>query len=174
MIVYWLPVLIPILLYVILFSIELVFSFRRLTAHAHIDQYFQISWEITHTLLIVGVSTFLWVFSDLVPLVGSDVYTLLLFVGVLFFLRAITYALIFYVWPGERHPMTDWLFACSHVGLFALLTTIIIKVGYRVAHTSYHANTELLPYVWPGVILIIAVSLVPVIQGYMTWKEKKA
>lgn len=166
-------VAIPILSYVPLFLYETYMSFNRLKAPAKKHGgYLNVTWEVTHTLLIIGVNYFIWLYADIISEVGKAVYWGLIVAGAGFIVRAIYYLYLFYVLePAKRKrtPMvSDYIFALSHVvTLFGLVYTIV-RTLIVLFTNDFSVNTQFVPYLWPGLILTFGLCALPMVSVYKT------
>jgi len=169
----YLFVLLPLAAYIPLFSYETVASFRRLNiSKRRQSDYVSATWEVTHTLLIIGVSNFIWLFSDVIKEVGAAVYWGLIIVGAAFIARAILYLYIFYIQDQKlrkkRDTVFDYLFAFSHVVILGGLMYTVINTWAVLATENFTINSEFIPYMWPGLILMIIVCALPMFSIYRT------
>lgn len=170
----YLFVLLPILAYLPFFLVETWAAFRRIGSKTKQgSQYLHVTWEMTHTLLIVGINYFIWLFASVIVAVGKAVYWGLIIAGALYIVRGILYMYLFYG-PGMNkklhNGLADWLFAFVHVLIVACLAYVVIRAGIVLYTTDYTVNTQFLPWMYPGLLLLIAVCAVPLARLY---KHKK-
>ena len=163
-------VLVPILAYLPFFFIETWASFKRIGQKKPTsNEYLHITWEMTHTLLIVGVNYFIWLFASIIVDVGKAVYWGLISAGALFIVRAILYLHIFYgngVKNKLHNGLGDWLFAISHILIIGCLLYVVIRAFIVLYTNDYTVNTQFLPWMYPGLIGIVAICAIPLIRLY--------
>lgn len=168
----YLFITLPIAGYMALFMYETYASFRRLAVPASKGgtAYVHATWEVTHTFLIIGVTNFIWLFSDVAREVSRAVYWGLIVAGACFIIRATLYTYIFYVRPSahQRTGFLDWLFALSHIGILAGLIYTLSLAVLTLADTPYKINSQFVPWMWPGLVLLGALGLIPLYQLYRT------
>jgi len=169
----YLFVLVPLLAYLPLFIYETYSSFKRLDlTKRRKSDYLSATWEITHTLLILAVTNFIWLFSDVIKEVGAAVYWGLIIVGAAFIVRAILYLYIFYIQDQKvrrkRDTIFDYLFAVSHVVILGGLIYTLNNAWATLATESFSINTEFIPYMWPGLVLMIGICAIPMFSLYRT------
>ncbi len=167
----WFFVFFPLALYLPLFLIETIWSIIRLRQTNSSNQYFSLSWEVTHTLLVMSVNAYLWLFSDTVDALAPYVAVPLMIVIGLFFVRTILYIVLFYTPADQFAPATrrvvDWGFAFSHIGLVISLVVVLVRVATRLMDTSTQPNTQFLPYLWPGLLFMVLICAIPLSQIYL-------
>ena len=164
----YLFVLVPLGLYLPAFIYETYIAFRRLGKKGAGSAYLHGSWEITHTLLVVAVNYFIWLFADIMPTVGKVIYPWLIIAGAAFLVRAAMYVWLFYY---RRSAVTGWLdtaFAWLHIAIIAGLVLILLGVITTLATHKYVINSQFVPYMWPGLVLTFAVCAVPFFRTYTT------
>lgn len=165
-------VLLPILAYLPFFFIETWVAFRRIGRSGdNGGEYVHITWEMTHTLLIVGVNYFIWLFASIIVPIGAAVYWGLIIAGALFIVRAILYIYLFYnkdPKKGKHNTLADWAFAITHLLIIVSLLYVVIRAAIVMFTTDYTINTQFLPWMYPGLVLMVAICAVPLLQLYRT------
>jgi len=169
----YLFVLIPLIAYLPLFLYETYASFKRLDiTKRRKSDYLSATWEVTHTLLILAVTNFIWLFSDVIKAVGAAVYWGLIIVGAAFIVRAILYLYIFYIQDQtvrkKRASIFDYLFAASHLVILGGLIYTLTNAWATLSTETFTVNTEFIPYMWPGLILMIGICAIPIASIYRT------
>lgn len=163
-------VLIPILVYLPFFFIETWAAFKRIGQKTpSSDEYLHLTWEMTHTLLIVGVNFFIWLFASIIVDVGKAVYWGLITVGALYIIRAILYVYTYYGAGSKskkHNGWTDWLFALIHLPIIVCLLYVVIRAAYVLLTNEYTINTQFLPWMYPGLIFMIIICAIPLVRIY--------
>lgn len=163
-------VLIPILAYLPFFFVETWASFKRIGQKKPTsNEYLHVTWEMTHTLLIVGVNYFIWLFASVIVDVGKAVYWGLITVGALFIIRAILYVHLFYGSAAknkQNNSLADWLFAFTHVAIIACLLYVVIRGAIVLATTDYTVNTQFIPWMYPGLVAVVIICAIPLVRIY--------
>lgn len=156
-------VAVPLGLYAITFSYETFAAFSRLAKKE--SDYVNVTWEITHTLLVLALTNFTWLWSDAMIAVAQAAYWGLIVVAAAFVLRAIFYVYLFHASAGTN-KLVGWLFALMHLVMLAgLAYTVVAAVQVLTAHT-YAVNDNLLPYMWPALVASLVICAIPVWQSY--------
>lgn len=165
-------VIVPLALYVPLFLYETWCAFARLHNHeAGKTGYVDATWEVTHTFLILAVINTIWLYSSIMTTIAKSVYWGLLIAGALFIVRGILYMYLFYMQDFKKHnriTILDWLFALSHIGILGGLVYTIVQAGRILLTQSYSVNTQFIPFMWPGLILLLALGAIPLLKLYRT------
>ena len=156
-------VAVPLGLYVIAFSYETFAAFRRITKPGG---YLNATWEITHTLLVLAITNFTWLWSDAMVAVAHEAYWGLIIAAAAFVLRAILYVYLFFVSPNGKHPAASWLFALCHLVMLAGLVYTIFATIHVLTTQNYAINDQLLPYMWPSLIASVIICAIPILQSY--------
>ena len=163
-------VLIPILAYLPFFFIETWAAFKRIgKTKPSSDEYLHVTWEMTHTLLIVGVNYFIWLFASIIVEVGKAVYWGLIIAGALYIIRAILYIYIYYGAgaTSKRHNgWADWAFAIIHPLIILCLLYVVAQATYTMLTSDYTINTQFLPWMYPGLVLMAAICAAPLLRIY--------
>lgn len=170
----YLFVLLPIMIYLPFFFVESWAAFRRIGSTSDKGaEYLHITWEMTHTLLIVGINYFIWLFASVIVSVGKAVYWGLIIAGALYIVRGMLYMYLFYG-PGvnkKKHDgIADWLFASVHVLIVCCLLYVVIRATIVMYTTDYTINTQFIPWMYPGLLFMVAICAIPLVQLY---RQKK-
>ena len=176
MILAWIYILVPLVLFLAAFVLEAYMSFKRLAIVKPDSPYMLHTWETSHTFLVVSVACFAAFFtSNLWELADAAFYGLFLaalFAGV----RAMAYVYIFYVRdPAKRlvRNWIDWVYAICHVGMAAGVVVLLVQLLPVLFKTDLQANTQFLPWMWPGLILVLALCSIPVVSLYSSRAAKQ-
>lgn len=167
----YLFVLIPLGLYLPLFSYETWSAFTRLNKRGKRGgAYVDATWEVTHTFLIIGLTNFIWLFSANARGVAKAAYWGLITAGAAFIMRAILYLYIFYVsdLSTKHNKWPDKLFALSHIVVLVGLSYAIVNAWIELAGARVIINTQFIPWMWPGLVLLLALGSLPLIRLYTT------
>lgn len=159
--------LVPVLLFVIAFLFETYLSFKRLksTKPSH-KGYVQATWEVTHTLLVIGVVFLVMMFTQNIEGLSSAIFTAA-FIAISFLLiRAICYAYIFYGRKKDKVSIVDWIFAFSHLFAAVFLVIVVIQALWYIYKNNPAPNTQFFPYFLPGLIVVIAIVFIPLVMLY--------
>lgn len=170
MLTFYIVFLVPLLIFVVAFLYETWLSFRRLRdAKAGRLGYVTATWEVTHTLLVFSVITLLMTFTqDLVHLADTLFWPTFV-AAIALGLRAVAYLYIFYVRQTTRRAnWIDWGFALTHVVAAVFLVLTVAKALWFILQNNPVANTQFFPIFIPGLILVLAVCIVPIITLYRT------
>lgn len=163
-------VLLPILFYLPFFFIETWAAFQRIGKKKPTsDEYLHLTWEMTHTLLIVGVNYFIWLFASIIVDVGKAVYWGLITAGALYIIRGALYMYIYYGAGAKNklhNGLADWLFALTHVAIIACLLYVVIRAAVVLMTNEYTVNTQFLPWMYPGLVFMIIICAIPLIRIY--------
>jgi len=156
-------VAVPLGLYVLAFSYETFAAFRRI---AKPSGYINATWEITHTLLVLAITNFTWLWSDAMVAVAHEAYWGLIVAAAAFVLRAILYIYLFFAAPNGKHPAASWLFALCHAAMFVGLVYAIVATVHVLSTQDYAVNDQLIPYMWPSLVASVVICALPVLQSY--------
>lgn len=163
----YLFVLVPLALYLPAFLYETYIAFKRLKKNnSTYPEYLHSSWEVTHTLLIVSVNYFIWLFAEILTKVGQAVYWGLIIASALFIVRGILYLKLFVANPGGRVGVYDQLFAWVHIGILLSLVYVLVRTVVILATNSFRINSQFIPWMWPGLALVGAICFVPFVTTY--------
>lgn len=170
MIAVWAYILTPLVLFLAAFAVEAFMSFRRLKVIQPDSPYMLHTWETSHTFLVVSVACFAAFFSsNLRELADAAFYGLFLaalFAGV----RAVSYLYIFYIRePAKRTTRNwiDWVYAVCHIGMAAGVVLLLVQLLPVLFDTDLQANTQFLPWMWPGLLLVVIICLMPLTSLYL-------
>ena len=161
--------LVPVLLFVVAFLYETFLSFKRLNSPKSTKRgYVVATWEITHTLLVVGIINLVMMFTQSITGLASAIFISTFLAAAALIIRSITYCYIFYVRRDHKINGVDWLFALSHVIAAVFLVITVIKALWYIYKNNPPVNSQFLPYFIPGLVVVIAVVTVPMIMLYRT------
>jgi hypothetical protein len=160
----------PILLFILAFLYETRLSIIRLKSgvHSNNHSYVDATWEVTNTLLIFGIVMLLMLFTRSIDVIASAVFTSTLLAGGALLARAVCYIYIFYVQKIPKIGIADYIFALSHLLAAGLLVITAVKATLILFTKHPEANLQFLPYFWPGLILVLAICIVPALKLYRT------
>lgn len=159
--------LVPTLLFVVAFLYETYLSFRRLgNPEKGRSGYVNATWEVTHTLLVFAVVMLVMMFTKDIEGLSSAIFTSTFLAASALIVRSITYAYIFYVRTTGKISWIDWLFALTHVAAAVFLVITVIKATLYLYTHDLQVNSQFLPYFIPGLVLVLAVCIVPVTVLY--------
>lgn len=163
-------VVIPILAYIPMFLVEAYISLRRIGKPLDKGgEYLHATWESTHTLLILGINYFMWLYSSAIVDVANSVFIPLISFGAAFIIRAILYLYLFYIKkPTKPYLLVDWIFAICHMVMLICITWIAIATIDILRNSNYKSNDILLPLLYPGLALTIPLISAPIYFLYKT------
>ncbi len=164
-------VLIPILCYLPLFLYETYVSYRRIGKRGKAAEYVHVSWEFTHTLLILGVNNFIWLFSSIVPAVGAAIFEGLMLAAALFIVRGALYLLIYVSVKKSTIHWYDYGFFMTHVLIVLGLLYIVVRAAIVMLTHDVSVNTQFIPIVAPGLLVVVLLCTVPIWQIYSMRKS---
>lgn len=153
--------LIPIFIYVVLFSYETILSLKKALIRNSKRNYVEITWEMTHTLLIIGLILYFVFYSDSLYAISEYIFPAAFIAGSFLVMRGILYTYIFYVSKDLHNRIVDWLFFLSHLGALASLGLVATRMILFVVRNHPSSNSNFLPYFIPGEILTLALILGP-------------
>lgn len=162
--------LVPVLLFVAAFLYETWLSFVRLNnPRKGRAGYVGATWEVTHTLLVFSVVMLIMTFTqDLVNLADKLFWTTFI-AAIALGLRAVLYLYIFYGRANQtKINWLDWLFAFLHVIAAGFLVVTVVNALLYIWQENPVANTQFFPVFIPGLALVIAVCIIPMISLYKT------
>lgn len=169
MITTWIFILIPLVLYLAAFVVEAVMSFRRLFNRKASSSYLSATWETTHTFLVVAVALNVAFFSQNLVEIARAAYLGLWIAAVGIGLRGAAYIYLFYVRQNRsRRDVVDYFFAGIHLVIAAGVGVLVIQLVPVLLTTELKPNTEFLPYMWPGLVLVLALCVGPIASLYRT------
>ena len=163
-------VIVPLLFYIPMFMFELYISFRRIGKPLDKGgEYLHVTWEVTHTFLILSLNYFMWLYSSAIVDVAKAVFAPLLIFGAIFIGRAILYLYLFYLKKSTKpNLLADWLFAVCHAVMIICISYVTFITAQSVLHGEYQSNQILLPLLYPGLFLMIPLVSVPLYFLYKT------
>lgn len=163
-------VLIPLLFYIPMFAFETFVAFRRIgKSNAHGGDYLHVTWESTHTFLILSLNYFVWLYSSAVIAVVRETFLSLLIFGASFIIRAAVYIFVFYIRPKTRSILMDRVFAWTHIIMGLSLLYTLFKATSVMLTGNYSATTTYMPYLAPGLIFMIPLVSLPI---YFLYRSK--
>lgn len=169
MILVWVFILVPLALYLAAFVVEACMSFIRLTNHKAQGSYLNATWETTHTFLVVAVALFAAFFSQNIVELARAAFIGLWIAAVGIGLRGAAYVYLFYIRrDGARRNWVDYCFAYIHGVIVAGLVVMLLQLVPALFRANLQPNTELIPYMWPGLIVIALLCLPPLMSLYST------
>jgi hypothetical protein len=157
-------VAVPLGLYAITFSYETFAAFRRLAKNS--NDYVSATWEITHTLLVLALTNFTWLWSEAMIAVAQAAYWGLIIAAAAFVVRAILYVYLFHAAAAGKHRLAGWLFALSHLVMLAGLVYSVVAAFRVLSSQSYAVNDQLIPYMWPALIASLVICAIPIWKSY--------
>lgn len=167
----WAYVLIylPIVLFVIGFLYETFLSFVRLGSRkAGRAGYIDTTWEVTHTLLVFGLVMLLMLHTKALDSLAETIFTAAFWAAVALGLRGAAYIYIFYIRnPNARTSWIDWSFALTHILAAGLLVTVVAQASWFLMTQNPPVNTQFIPAFLPGLVLVLAVTALPLIRLYL-------
>jgi cytochrome bd-type quinol oxidase subunit 2 len=158
--------LIPVFFYVILFIYETYLAYRKAVRKDHKRNYVEVTWEMTHTLLIIGLILLFNYYSRSLSSLATAIFAPAFLAGLFIFIRGTLYTYIFYVSKKAYSKFIDWLFFIVHVLALVFLAITVVKVIKFVIANHPVSNNNFLPYFIPGEILTLALILGPMIYLY--------
>lgn len=166
-------VIVPLLVYVPMFLVELYIAFRRIGKPLDKGgEYLHATWESTHTFLILALNYFMWLYSSAIVDVARSVFIPLIMFGAVFIVRAILYVYLFYIKKSTKPDiLTDWIFALCHVVMLACILYVVAATIDVLAGGDYEPNQILLPLLYPGLFLMIPLISVPLYFLYKTERK---
>ncbi len=171
MLLAWIFVLTPLVLYVAAYLVETVMSFARLRNHKTRHSYLDATWEVTHTFLVMSIAFFANLFSHNLREIASaafiGIFTAACFIAV----RGLLYMYLFYVRPDNKRGArnwADWAFALSHIGILVGVAILLLQLVPALFRADLVVNEQFLPWMWPGLILIGGLCVLPILSLYKT------
>jgi cytochrome bd-type quinol oxidase subunit 2 len=163
--------LIPTLLFVIGFLYETYLSFVRLKNPKNGKSgYVSVTWEVTHTLLIFAVVMLMMLFTKSIDGLSSAIFLSTFIAAFALIVRLICYVYIFYVRKKNKIGAVDWLFALSHVVAALFLVITVAKALWYIYKNNPEVNSQFIPYFIPGLLIVIALCVLPMLTIYSTKK----
>lgn len=159
--------LVPTLLFVVAFLYETFLSFKRLqNPRAGKSGYVHATWEVTNTLLVFAVVMLIMLFTKSIVGLASAIFISTFLAACALVVRAIAYTYIFYVRRSTKTSWIDWVFALSHVVAALCLVVTVLKALWFIYIENPPVNSQFLPYYLPGLVLVLAICIVPMIALY--------
>ena len=158
-------VLFPLVLYVPLLLIEMNLSLLAVLRGRSLSEYLHVTWETTHTLLILSVVAFVWLFNDALLVVAPIVALPLLLAALCFMVRAAAYIIVYYEWGAlVLRRFAGYFFVASHLVLVAGLLWVIYGVATTVAWNAIVVQESLIQYLIPGMVATVCITLIPLLR----------
>ncbi|MGB3023280.1 MAG: hypothetical protein WBB39_00540 [Candidatus Saccharimonadales bacterium] len=147
--------------YIALFSYETLQSWRRLRLGR--ETYPHITWEISHTLLVIVFTIFVITYGVFLPRIAYEAFIPLLVAATGFLVKAGFQLHIFFVRSSSiGHGVIDWLFALTHIIiLVSLLVTGFSAISF-VIRVGALPDTSMLEWFIPGLFIGIAIVAAPI------------
>lgn len=172
MITVWIFILIPLVLYLAAFAVEAYMSVRRLGNNRSTGSYLDVTWETTHTFLVVAVALFVSFFTDNLVEISKASFLGLWVAAVGIGLRGAAYIYLFYVRKqGSVRDWVDYFFAGIHAVIVAGVLILLWQLVPVLFTANLKPNTDFIPYMWPGLILVLALCVPPLLSLYRTPKK---
>lgn len=157
---------IPILLFVAGFLYETYLSFRRMgNVKKGQGTYVDVTWEITHTLLVFGVVMMVMLFTKHIDRIAELILVPTFLAMLALFIRGACYMAIFYM-QTARIKWLDWVFALSHVVAALLLVVVVLIFSTFLIVERPSANLQFIPAFLTGLVGILAITIVPIVVLY--------
>lgn len=128
-------------------------------------------WELTHILLFFAITLLLASFAkDLLQLADILFWTTFI-TAVTLGLRAVLHLHLFYGRASlQKITVLDWIFALLHVIAALFLVITAVNAVIYITQEGLTPNTQFYPVFIPGLVLAIAISVLPLI----TFRKAKA
>ena len=160
--------LVPVGLYVLAFLYESYLSFRRLFKTVGSGRsYVSVTWEVTHTLLVFALVMLLMMYSQVIDQLSTTIFNFAFLALGALTIRTCIYLYLFYVRKKQVIGLLDWLFAFSHIAVAGLVITTVYEAVHFVIVTRPPVNSQFLPFFIPGLLLVIAVTFLPIVWLYL-------
>lgn len=172
----WAYVLIytPIVLFVVAFLYETLLSFLRLRkGKGRSSGYVDATWEVTHTLLVFAIVMILMLFTKDIDRIADLIFLPTFLAATALAVRGACYLQIFYIRQKQRINWVDWVFALSHVVAAGLLVVVVGQVTWFLFTQHPTENSQFIPAFLPGLLLVLALCVVPLVTLYGSGKSKK-
>lgn len=171
MLLAWSFVLIPLVLFLAAFVVEFYKSFKRLSNNKADGSYLSATWEVTHTFLVVSVAYFVSLFSDNLTELAKAAFVGFFLTSVFVGVRGATYIYLFYIRNAAQRKQRnwlDWVFALSHVGIVLGVLVLLAGLVPKLFQIDLQPNTAFVPWMWPGLIVVLSLCVVPIVSLYST------
>lgn len=171
----FLLIYIPIVLFVVAFLYETWLAFRRLSSPKNgRGGYVDVTWEVTHTLLVFAVVMILMLHTQVLDQLAALIFWPTFLAAIALGLRAVCYIYIFYVrTKSEAINWIDWVFALLHILAAALLVVVVLQVTWFIFTANAPVNTEFIPMFLPGLLLVAGVVALPMLTLYRSYRTSK-
>lgn len=163
------PVMFGVLaVYLLAFSYETILSWRRLRRPAAGRAgYVDVTWEITHTLLVFAFTLFMITYSQALPEIAPTIFLPVLLSGVTLGLRAALYLYIFYIRsPRHRSGLADYLFALTHLLIIGSIVTSVIAGIMKIQSLGASPNLAYFGSLLPGLFVTLIICSWPLWRLY--------
>ncbi len=170
MTIFYIVVLVPLLLYLAAFIYETFLSFKRLrNPKKGRAGYVGGAWELLILLLLFCALVMLVTFTqDLIRLADTLFWTTFI-AAIALGLRAVAYLYIFYGRANQyKINWMDWTFAFMHLIAAVFLVITAVNAMLFIWQNNPVANTQFFPIFIPGLALLIAVCIIPMVVLYKT------
>lgn len=165
----WLFILVPLVLYLAAFTMEAYMSFRRLGNQKSTGSYLDATWETTHTFLVVTVALFVSFFSQNLVDLAQALWWGLWVAAVGIGLRGAAYVYLFYIRSNKSvRNWVDYFFAYVHAVIVAGVGILLWQLLPVLFTIELKPNTEFIPFMWPGLFLVIVLCVPPLMSLYRT------
>lgn len=174
MLLAWMFVLVPLVLFLAAFVVEFFMSFKRLSNSKADNSYLSATWEVTHTFLVVSVAYFVSLFSNNLTELASAAFVGFFLTASFVGVRGATYIYLFYIRSAvnrKSRDWVDWTFALSHVGIVLGVLVLLAGLVPKLFQIDLEPNTAFVPWMWPGLVIVISLCILPVISLYTTKKR---
>lgn len=160
---------VPTLLFVLAFLYETFVSFRRLRQPKRgRASYLSATWEVTHTLLVFAIVMLVMMFTKSIDQLSSAIFTAVFVAATALGIRAVLYIYIFYARRAQKITWVDWIFAFSHVAAAMALVVVVVQALWFVYQNNPPVNSQFLPFFLPGLALVVAICILPMLFLYKT------
>lgn len=161
--------LVPTLIFVVAFLYETWLSVKRLKSNKGRGYgYLSATWEVTHTLLVFAVVMLLMMFTQVIDKLSQAIFLSTFLAAAALGVRAVCYVYIFYVRRNNKINWIDYVFSLSHFVAAIFLVITVIEALWFLLKNNPPVNSQFIPYFIPGLVIVLAVSLLPVILLYRT------
>lgn len=162
-------IFVPLVIFVLAFLYETLLSFLRLkNPKVGRTNYVHATWEVTHTLLVFAVVMLLMLFTKSIDQIASVAFMSTFVAATALLVRYACYLYIFYVRTGAATNWVDWLFAISHVVAAVSLVVTVVRAVWFLFTEQPEANLQFIPAFIPGLVLVLAITAVPIWTIYRT------
>ena len=168
----FLLIYVPIVLFVVAFLYETWLAFRRLGNPKNgRGGYVDVTWEVTHTLLVFAVVMLLMLHTEVLDQLAAQIFWPTFLAAIALGLRAVCYIHIFYARANaDTINWIDWAFAWLHIVSALLLVTVVLQATWFIFTANAPVNIEFIPVFLPGLVLIGAVVALPILTLYRSFR----